>query len=68
MLYAFATPLLLLGAWLIFRALSYGYFLQVITEKSKKKLRLGKASDKEAIENFVSHCNNTLNYNIKLKI
>jgi hypothetical protein len=63
-IFVFAIPLLLIGAWLIMRSLSYGHYLRVTTTKATRKLSFEKRVEREAITSFIKECNRTLGYDI----
>jgi hypothetical protein len=65
--FAFAIPLLFLGAWFVFKTFKYRHFLKVVTSSNTRKLPFGKSIAKASIESYVKECNRAFGYNILLK-
>jgi hypothetical protein len=64
-LYAFATPLIFIGAGLLFKTFKLSYFLKIVTNKSIKKLPFRKNIERAKIDLFAMECNKVFGYKIK---
>jgi hypothetical protein len=66
-IFAYALPLIFIGAYLLQRLFIKRFYLLVHTENDMRKLVFNDKHNSEEIQAFIMNCNSSLGYGVKIK-